>query len=92
LTTKSCWLPGVAELAIAPSAPRFLFAQAPIDNATASTAASFNPWRIRVWCFIREPPRSRFSTVIRSTGRGLSERSVNLDEVLPEPIKCRQTA
>jgi hypothetical protein len=32
-----------------------------------------------------------FSTVIRSTGRWLSERSVNLDGTLPDPIKCRQT-
>jgi hypothetical protein len=66
-------------------------AQAPIDRATASTAASFNPWRIRIWYFIPEPPRSRYTTVIRSTGRWLSERSVNLDGVLPDPIKCRQT-
>jgi len=49
LTTKSCWLPGVAALAIAPSAPSgFLLAQAPIDSATANTAASFNPCRIRI--------------------------------------------
>jgi hypothetical protein len=40
--------PGLAALAIAPSAPRFLLAQAPIDSATASTAANFNPWRIRI--------------------------------------------
>ena len=32
------------------------------------------------------------STVIRSTGRWLSERSVNLDGVLPVPFKCRQSA
>jgi hypothetical protein len=48
-TTKSCWLPGTAALAMAPSAPvPFLLAQAPIDSATAKTAASFNPWRIRI--------------------------------------------
>src|SRR5947209_3672081 len=33
-----------------------------------------------------------FSTVIRSTGGWLNERSVNLDGVLPEPLKCPQTA
>ena len=39
--TKSCWLPGAAALAIAPSAPSpVLLAQAPIDRATASTAAN----------------------------------------------------
>jgi hypothetical protein len=32
-----------------------------------------------------------FFDCFRSTGRWLSERSVNLDEVLPEPTKCQQT-
>src|SRR5258708_12995358 len=31
-----------------------------------------------------------FPTDYRSTGRWLSERSVNLDEVLPNPIKCHR--
>ena len=52
LLTKSCWLPGVAALACA--SPRlFCLAQAPIDSATATTAASFNPWRKRIGYFIR---------------------------------------
>jgi hypothetical protein len=69
-----------------------LLAQAPIDSATASTAANFNSWRKRIDDFIPEPPRSRLGTVIRSTGAWLSERSVNLDEVLPDPFKCPRTA
>jgi hypothetical protein len=72
LTTKSCWLPGVAALAIA-SEPTFLLAQAPIVSATASTAASFKPWRIRIWFLIREPPLT-FS-VLHPVYRALVKRT-----------------
>src|SRR5213078_3725307 len=90
LTTKSCALPGAALPAPRPAFAPFiafgLLAHAARDRPAAIIAANVAPRMKRVR-FVIFPclllPHDR--TCIRSNGRSLSERSVNLDERLPRP-------
>src|SRR5262249_2375632 len=101
LTTKSCWLPGAADIP-APARSLFLLAQAAMVTPAATAAANFVPRTRRMTVCIpvlllastqmtHRQPQPVVSLPSGLAVRSLNERSVNLDGAFPRSRKLEES-
>src|SRR5262249_1573266 len=91
LTTKSCWLPGTAALALASEGllgSRGFLAQPAIAIAVAMKPTNFAARAKRLIFLIPEPPFSLLDVPHGLAGAWLSKASVNLDGGLHRTLEC----